>query len=592
MGTTANIHLDPETQKHVDQWLHGHYDEKTKSEIRRLLKENPKEIIDAFYTTLSFGTGGLRGIMGVGSNRMNVYTVRAATQGLANYINKQLKSLEGHSVLIGYDSRNNSRTFAEEAAKVLAGNGIKVLLFKELRPVPLVSFGVRLKKCSAGIMITASHNPPQYNGYKVYWNDGAQVLPPHDKNIIEEVNKITDVDMVKEVDQLDNPLIVEVDKEIDEAYLDAISRLQLYREENQSQGESLNVVYTSLHGTGITIVPQALAKWGFPTLHLVDKQVIPDGNFPTAASPNPEERKALDLGIEKMKKVNGDLLIATDPDADRVGVAVNHRGSVELINGNQMAVLLLNHVCEALSSKNKMPGNAAFIKTIVTTELFQAICDYYQKPCFNVLTGFKYIAEKIRQWEHDPHGYQFIFGGEESYGYLLGTQTRDKDAVVISALICEMALHAKLQGKTIVDLLHEIYKKHGLYYETLKSIQFEESKEGKDQMAKGMKHLQSSIPKALAGVPVVALEDCQRSVKTNLKTRKTEPIGLPKSDVLMFWLEDGSKLIIRPSGTEPKIKIYCGIVKKGYTSFKDAWAECEAKAGHFVEELKNHLQGQ
>ena len=578
--------LDSATQANVDAWLSGDYDAETKASIKALIEENPNELIDAFYTKLAFGTGGLRGIMGVGTNRMNVYTVRAATQGLANYINQQPKNNSEHKVIIGYDSRNHSRSFAEETAKVLAGNGIQVYLFNNLRPTPLVSFGCRYKHCIAGVTITASHNPPEYNGYKVYWQDGGQIVPPHDALIISEVNKIISTSQVKRVESLEDPLIELVEKEIDDAYLAAITPLQNYPKENHSQGNSLKIVYTSLHGTGITLAPQALSCWGFTNLSFVDKQIIPDGNFSTVKSPNPEEKDTLKMGLEKLQSENADILLATDPDADRVGVAVMHKGTPHILTGNQVACICLEHICEALTATNHMPAKGAFIKTIVTTELFQEIAKSYQKPCINVLTGFKYIAEQIHKWEMNSDGYQYIFGGEESYGYLLGTYTRDKDAISSSALISEVALHAKFQGKTLVDLLHDLYRKHGVFYETLLSMQFEDSKEGRQQITAGMKQIQHNPPKKIGNESVAVLEDYSRSIRINLKDNQTTPITLPKSDVLLFWLEDGCKLVIRPSGTEPKVKIYCGIKEADSSSIENALQKAEAKSKALVEALK------
>lgn len=590
MATKTKITLDPVTEKNVKLWLDGAYDAATKANIRKMLDENPKEVVDSFYTNLVFGTGGLRGIVGVGCNRMNNYTIRAATQGLTNCILKLPKPSDGYSVFIGYDSRNHSREFSEEAAKVLAANGIKVYLFKKLRPTPLVSYGCRMNKCNAAIMITASHNPPEYNGYKVYWNDGGQVLPPHDQDIIAEVEKITDPSQVKVLKSLETPLIEELLEEVDDSYVKAIHPLQLYPEINKKEGKNLKVVYTSLHGTGITMVPKTLDDWGFTNYLFVDPQVVIDGNFPTVKSPNPEEKSALSMGIDKVIQSGADLLIATDPDADRVGVAVKHHGEVVLLNGNQMAAVLLEHVCNALSDQNRLPEKAVFVKTIGTTELFQAICNSYNRPCVNVLTGFKYIAQKIREWEEDPkNGLQYIFGGEESYGYLLGTKVRDKDAVISSALICEVALQAKKQGKTLVDLLHDLYNKHGYYLEKLLSVVFEESKEGKDKMAAGMDRVLNNPPTTLAGKTVVALEDYQTSVRTDLKTGKKTQITLPKSDVLFFWLEDGSKAMIRPSGTEPKIKIYCGVVLKEYKDLQDAEKRAGEYADNLLKDLQSHL---
>ncbi len=570
MNVNEKIVFDPVTQKNVDLWLEGQYDEETKATIKQLLLEDPKQIIDAFFTNLTFGTGGLRGIMGVGTNRMNFYTVRAATQGLANYILKHpQKTDKEDAVFIGYDSRHHSREFAEETAKVLAGNGIKVYLFKDIRPTPLVSFACRYKKCTAAVMITASHNPPEYNGYKVYWSDGAQLVPPHDLGVIAEAAKIVDPTQVKTVDSISHSLIEEIGTEIDEAYLEAIRTLQNYPQINQKEGHQLKVVYTSLHGTGITIVPNALKEWGFTQLAFVEPQIIADGSFPTVRVPNPEEHAALKLGIDIMQKTQSDLLIANDPDADRMGIAVAYKGEAVLLNGNQICALLLEHILEALTKQNRLPAKAAFIKTIGTTELFQAICNAYQRPCFNVLTGFKYIAEKIHEWEVLPDGYQFIFGGEESYGYLIGTYARDKDAVVCSALICELALQAKLDGKTLVDKLYDLYRKYGIYQEKLLSINFGETKEGKEQMTLGMQKLRASHLATIVDSPVIAIEDYETSVKFYLKTGQTEPITLPKSDVLLYWLEDGTKVMVRPSGTEPKVKIYCGLVEKSFNGISE-----------------------
>jgi phosphoglucomutase/phosphomannomutase len=590
MTNTLNLNqFDATTQKNVVAWLNGPYDKETKTQIEKMVKENPQEIVDSFYTNLSFGTGGMRGLMGVGTNRMNSYTIKACTQGLANYINQQQKTEKEHSVVIGYDSRHHSREFAEECAKVLAANNIRVYIYKDIRPTPLVSFGCRYKKATSAIMITASHNPPQYNGYKVYWNDGAQVLPPNDQGIVDQVNKITDPSQVKTTTDIHNPLIVWLDESVDEAYLNAISDMQLCKQSNQTQGESLKVVYTSLHGTGITMAPAAMKRWGFSNVELVKDQVIPNGDFPTCPSPNPEERDALSLGIKTLLDVKGDILIATDPDADRVGAAIYHKGNVQLIDGNQMACLLLHHVLSNLEKQKRLPEKAAFVKTIVTSELFAEICKSYNKPCYNVLTGFKYIAEKIREWEATPNGNQYIFGGEESYGYLYNTLVRDKDAIICSVLICEMALQAKLENKTLIDVLHEIWKKHGTYIEKLISVKFEESKAGKEQMEKGMLKLQENPFKTIEGTDVLILEDYKKSESLDFKTGKKEKILLPKSEVLLFKLADGTKLVIRPSGTEPKIKIYCGVVEKNENNISDAIQKGEARATTLLNALKKHL---
>ena len=584
MPKTTAPEFDAKTQENIVHWLHGHYDEKTKLEVREMVEKKPLEAIDAFYTNLEFGTGGLRGIMGVGSNRMNYYTVRTATQGLANYINSKVAN---GSVFISYDSRHHSKEFAEEAAKVLAGNGIHAYLTKDLRPTPLVSFGCRYKNCTSAIMITASHNPPEYNGYKVYWSDGGQVLPPNDVGIIDEVNKITDVNHIKSVDSVQNALITYVGEEVDQAYLAAISTLQIHPAMNLKNGHNLSVVYTSLHGTGITLVPEALKQCGFTNLHYVDDQIIPNGDFPTARYPNPEDRNALTLGIKKLEAVQGDLLIATDPDADRVGIAVRHKGETVLLTGNQVACLCVDYICQALEEQGKLPPRAAFIKSIVTSELFNEICKHYKRTCVEVLTGFKYIAEKIREWErNEKKGLQFLFGAEESYGYLLGTFSRDKDAVVSSALICELALWCKMHNKTLVDQLHELYRQHGVYNQKLYTINFEDTKEGKEKMSAGMQKLRDNPPTILDGELVVKIEDYQTGISNNVTEKKESLIELPKSNVISFHLEDRSKITIRPSGTEPKIKIYCEVVMKKFVDISGGINQATHKADQLITALK------
>lgn len=578
------MQFSSEIKSRIDSWLNGDYDEDTKLKIRQLIKENPQELIDAFYTNLSFGTGGLRALMGVGTNRLNNYTIAAATQGLSNYL-KKTENFSLLSVFIGYDSRHHSKEFAEEAAKVLAANKIHVYLCKDIRPTPFVSFGCRFKKCSAAIMITASHNPKEYNGYKVYWSDGAQVLPPHDIGIIHEVNQITNLQSVHKVPTLNNSHIEYVGSDVDDAYLKAIQKLLIYPEQDKSKGHNIHAIYTSLHGTGITLIPEAFKNAGFSTISYVEKQCIPDGDFPTLKSPNPEEKAALQLGIDLMNSKNGDLLIANDPDADRVGIALKHEGETILLNGNQIACILLSYICEALIATQKMPSKAAFVKTIVTTELFKAIAEGYGKQCYEVLTGFKYIAEKIREWEEQTNGPEYVFGAEESYGYLFGTVVRDKDAISTSMLLMEAALQAKLQGKTLIDKLHEIYKKHGCFVEKVISVKFEETKAGKEQMQKGMENLEKQPPKEILNTKVEAIENYAKSIRIN-SDGKREILNLPKSDVLIFWLEDGSKLIIRPSGTEPKIKIYGGVVITDFENVDEALKKGEEK----VTALCNALQ--
>lgn len=552
--------IDPAARRNIQAWLEGEYDDETKDCILNQLDSSPEQLTDAFYTTLSFGTGGLRGLMGIGPNRMNKYTIGAATQGLANYILQQPvpQGLKHHRVAVGYDSRNNSEEFAKEASKVLAGNGIEARIFSTLHPTPLVSFAVRRRNCTAGIMITASHNPPAYNGYKVYWNDGAQVLPPHDEGIISEVNNVTDPSHVKHVSDVNNPLIIFEGDELDNDYLNTIAKLQLYPEEDHKDGSRLKIIYTPLHGTGVRLVPDALKRWGFTDVHLVDEQAITDGDFPTVRLPNPEDPAAMKLGIEYLTKQQADILLATDPDADRVGVAVAHQGSVQLLNGNQIACLCVYHVLNAIKERNQIPSNGACIKTLPTTELFKAICKAFNVSCFDVLTGFKYIAEKIREWDADKT-HTYLFGGEESYGYLFGTHSRDKDGVIMCALIAELALHAKLHGKTLVDLINDIYKRFGYYIEGLLSINYPESKEGKERMASAMADLRSNPPGSFKGRKIIAVEDYLSGKKTDLLTGKSTSLGFPVSDVLIFRLENDGKLIVRPSGTEPKIKIYAAL---------------------------------
>jgi phosphomannomutase len=578
--------IDAATQRNIDLWLNGDYDAETKSEIRKLLQNDPERAINAFYTNLTFGTGGLRGLMGVGCNRINQYTIMTATQGLVNYLRKL--SHAKHSVLIGYDCRHNSRFFAENAARVLAANGIHVYISSKLCSTPIVSFGLRYKKCAAAIMITASHNPSQYNGYKIYWNDGGQVLSPHDKGITQEFNAITDLSHVKTIDNLSHELIEEVSEEIDDAYCKAVHLLQYYPEQNLKFGKELSVVFSNLHGTGITLMPRVLANWGFENLTYVEEQNLPDGNFPTTRAPNPEDQEALELGINKLKSLNGDILIVTDPDADRLGVAVRHNNQIHFLNGNQIACLVLSHICEALTKKNSWPERAAFIKTIPTTDLFQVIAEAYQKPCFNVLTGFKYVAELIHKWEQNSNGYQFIFGAEESCGYLLGTQSRDKDAILAGALVCEMALQAKLENKTLIEKLHDLYHKYGVHVEKLFTIKFEESKKSKQQMEEGLRKLRSTPPKMIGRVEVVIYEDYKQLISKNFVTGREMPLETRQSNMLVFRLADGSKMVVRPSGTEPKVKLYCGVVNKD-SDITKAIEECEMRALRLLEALKHEF---
>jgi len=583
------LSLDTNTKKNIEKWLKGQFDEKTKAGVQDLVDNNPQELVNAFYTNLKFGTGGMRGLMGPGTNRMNIYTLRGAAQGLANYLLKQKFPESPISVLIGYDSRVNSKLFAEEAARVLAANGIRAYINEDLRPVPMVSFGTRFKHCQAGIMITASHNPAAYNGFKVYWGHGAQVLPPNDKGIVAEVNKIEKLDEIQVADS-DDPNIVWYGPDLDEAYLQTISELQHCRSDNQEFGDTLKVIYTSLHGTGIKVVPQALAMWGFINTHIVEAQQEPDGRFPTIPAPNPEIHEALKMGIDSLIENQGDILLATDADTDRVGCVVNHKDAITILDGNEIACLCLNHILENLAAQNQLPEKPALVKTIVTTELFKVIGDNFGTTCFDVLTGFKYIGQLINGWEHDPDGFTYIFGGEESYGYLLGDYARDKDAVISCCVLAEAALQAKKQGKTLVDQLHSIYEKFGVYRATLSSLNFGETKEGREQMKQAMITLRESPPTQVLGSEIEIVEDYLSSTRTHLETGDTEPLTLPQSDVLVYWLKDGSKIAIRPSGTEPKVKIYAE-VKSAETSPVDLGIEhCTVIADEYVRTVKSHLK--
>jgi len=539
MGTK----LDPEVLSRVKAWIDGPFDEETKAEIRRLMAQNPGELSNAFFKDLTFGTGGMRGIMGIGTNRMNVYTVRMATQGLANYLKTQAEPEGGYSVFIGYDVREHSREFAEESARVLAGNGIFAILSKEICPTPLVSFACRHLGCSAAVMITASHNPPQYNGYKVYWSDGAQVVSPHDQGIIDEVRKVRRIFL----GPIDSPRVRWTGREIDEAYFKELKKLQLRPD---LDGKIVKAVYTNLHGTGIRIIPDALQKWGFAAPLLVEAQISPDGKFTNAPSPNPEEEKALDLGTKQLIQTGSDLLLATDPDADRMGVVVLHKGQAVRLSGNQIGCLCLDHICKSLSERNEFPENAGFIKTIVTTELFKSIATSYGGTSVDVLTGFKYIAETIRQWETSFGGLQYLFGAEESYGYLFGTFVRDKDSISSCCLVSEAAAAAKTEGETLVDRLHALYRKHGIHRESLTNLSFSDTAESLKQVEALMQRLRARPPRTIGGIPIRSIEDYSDG-----------SMPLPKSDVLRYFLSDGTKLVIRPSGTEPKIKIYAEVVE-------------------------------
>ena len=548
--------LTPEIQKKVDKWLTGSFDEPTKQEIRQLIdKQNFTELTNSFYKDLEFGTGGLRGIMGAGTNKMNRYTVAMTSQGIFNYLAKSFPGKQ-IKIAIAYDSRNNSRYFAEVTAEVFSANGAKVYLFNEMRPTPELSFAIRHFGCHSGMVITASHNPKEYNGYKAYWNDGAQMVPPHDKNSILEVQKITDIEMVKFGKIEAN--IVNVGTEVDAEYIEKIASLSISRDAIKRQ-KDLKIIFTPLHGTGITITPPLLKRFGFENITIVEEQAIPDGNFPTTPSPNPEEKSALEMALQKAKSIDADLVMATDPDADRVGIAVkDNHGEWQLLNGNQTGTLLIYYLLNAWKEAGKLNGKQYIVKTIVTSYVIDAIAAKFGVNCYNVLTGFKYIAEIIRNSEGKE---EFIGGGEESYGYLVGDFVRDKDAVGACAFIAEMTAYAKDKGSSLYEMLIDMYVEFGFYKEKLKSIT-KPGKSGQDDIKAMMEGFRNNPPKMLAGSKVIKLMDYELQKETNLSTGVTKALPFPKSDVLQFLTEDGSLISARPSGTEPKIKFYFSVNEK------------------------------
>ncbi len=543
--------MDKNIQEKIDKWLNGNYDEAAKDSIRKLQKENPDELADAFYKNLEFGTGGLRGIMGIGTNRMNKYTVGMATQGYANYLKKSFG--EEVSVAVAHDSRNNSSEFAKITANVFAANGIKVYLFEALRPTPELSFAIRYYKCKGGVVCTASHNPKEYNGYKAYWDDGAQLVPPHDKNVIIEVEKIATVDDVKWDGAEKN--ITMIGKETDEKYLDMVQGLSIYPDICKAQHD-MKIVYTPIHGTGITMVPAALSRYGFDNVHIVQEQSTPDGNFPTVAYPNPEERETMSIGLKQAEALNADILLGTDPDSDRVGIGLkNNKGEWILMNGNQTAMLAFNYMIEARKAKGIAKPNDMVIKTIVTTDMIDKIAKESGVNCYNVLTGFKWISSLIKQKEPQE---TYIIGGEESFGLMIGDKIRDKDAVSAVTIICEMAAYEKNKGRSLFDKLVDLYVQYGFYKESLVSIT-KKGMNGAAEIKAMMTQYRNNPPQTIDAVPVAELLDYELQVGKNLSNGQTWKIDLPKSDVLQFVLNDGTKISARPSGTEPKIKFYFSV---------------------------------
>lgn len=562
--------LDVNACNNADRWLNGCIDESTKQEILRMREENPEEFNDAFYRTLEFGTGGLRGIMGLGTNRMNFITVSMTTQGFCNYI-KQKKTQGEVRCVISHDSRNNSRNFALTTARVMAANGFKVFLFEDMRPTPELSFAVRELKADAGVMITASHNPKEYNGYKAYWNDGAQLTAPDDELVIEQVNQITDISQVKTQQGDENITII--GKDIDQVYIDRVKSLSL---DNGyiSRNKGLKIVYTPLHGTGIKLIPQALKAYGFDNVSIVEPQAVADGNFPTCVSPNPEEPAALELGLQQAQRENADILLATDPDADREALAVKKKnGEWILLNGNQTASLFTYYLLKRWSEEGRLNGNQYIIKTIVTTELVRKIAESFNVECYDTLTGFKHIAAKIKSMEGKK---EYIGGGEESFGYLIGDFVRDKDSVSGCCILAEMAAYASDKGQTLYDMLLDIYAQYGFYQEKQVSI-VRKGQSGAEEIKAMMTTFRTNPHTSLAGEKVERIADYLECEKT----------GLPSSNVLQYFLSDGSKVSVRPSGTEPKIKFYFSICSK--FEAPSLYEQKQIEAMQKIETLKHEM---
>ena len=547
------LNIDDSAKLNAQAWLDGGYDEATKQAIRDMAENNPAELNESFYRHLEFGTGGLRGIMGVGTNRMNRYTVAMATQGLANYVRKVNAGEQELRAAVSHDSRNHSREFAEITAAVLAANSFKVYLFDGMRPTPELSFAVRHYNCHTGVMVTASHNPKEYNGYKAYWSDGCQLTAPHDTAVIDEVLKIKAVSDVKMKGGEEN--IITIGEELDKIYLASVAQNSLCPEVIKKHHD-VKIVYTPLHGTGITLIPRMLKQLGFTNVSVVEAQAIPDGNFPTTPSPNPEEKAAMSMAVDLAKKIDADIVFASDPDADRVGVAVKRPdGEWMLLNGNQTMSVLFYYIVKQWQEKQLLTGNEYMVKTIVTSELPADIATRAGIKIYDVLTGFKYIGGKIR----DLEGIEtFIAGGEESYGYMIGDFVRDKDAVAACSMIAEIAAWAVDQGKTFFDVLVDIYMQYGFYKEGLLSV-VRKGKSGAEEIQEMMRQYRANPPQQIDGERVVTLKDYQSLESKDLLTGHVEKINLPKSNVLQFFTEAGNKITVRPSGTEPKIKFYFGV---------------------------------
>ena len=577
------MQLENSTQQVINKWLTGNYDELTKSEIKNLLnKEAFADLTDAFYRNLEFGTGGLRGIMGAGSNRINKYTIGTATQGLANYLKKKYNH-QTISVAIAHDSRNNSDYFAKITADVFSANGIKVYFFSELRPTPELSFAIRHLGCKSGVMLTASHNPKEYNGYKAYGSDGGQFTSPDDVMVMNEVAAIQNIDEVK-FERIESNITF-IGEEIDQLYIDKITALSVSPDAIERQ-KDLKIVFSPIHGTGITLVPKALDSFGFKNVNIVEEQSTPDGNFPTVVYPNPEEKEAMTLAIQKATQIDADLVLATDPDADRVGIAVkNTDGEFVLLNGNQTGSLLINYILTAWQEKGKLTGNEYVVSTIVTTSLIEAICKSKNVAYFNTLTGFKWIGKVMTELEGKK---TFIAGGEESYGYLIGDLVRDKDAVISCAFIAEMTAFYKDKGSSLYEAMIEMYINFGMYKEDLVSIT-KKGKTGAEEIKAMMQKFRNNPPSTLGGSEVIGLKDYELNKHTNIITGEIKELGYPKSDVLQFITADGSVVSARPSGTEPKIKFYCSVNTslENAAEFKSTETALEAKIKMIMSDLQS-----
>lgn len=548
------------------------FNEEIRQEVSRL--KNEKEIEDRFYKELEFGTGGLRGIIGAGSNRMNIYTVGKATEGLARYLFKKYKN--NISIAIAYDSRNMSTEFAEHAAKVFAANGIKVNLFESLRPTPELSFAIRYLKCNAGIVLTASHNPKEYNGYKVYGSDGCQITDGDAKAIINEINNIdySDVKLIEKDQAIYKEKINIIGENIDKEFINTLKNYTIRKELVKEKANELNIIYTPIHGTGLMPLKRILNELGYERLHIVKEQENPDGNFPTAPYPNPEDESVFEIALEKAKTIDPDLIFGTDPDADRIGViAKDSNGEYKILTGNQIGSLLADYIAKSLKEMNSLPKNGAIIKTIVTTEMARGICEEYGLEIFDVLTGFKYIGEMIGKFEQNKLN-EFVFGFEESYGCLYGTHARDKDAIVTGQMICEMALYYKEEGKTLYDAFIELSERFGYYKEKLISIELK-GKEGQEKISRCISNLRNNPIKSFSDNNVKYINDYLKSECKNTINEKVESILLPKSNVLKYVFEDDSWFVVRPSGTEPKMKIYLGVKGNDEESAKNKLLELE-----------------